>query len=112
MFVCRRDECIVSPTWVLEVADAFGQEWAESQFGQMAHVKCESRDLLTASILGLGSTWYPGHGAATLHLAVRSWSAGSPLPSELETMLQTTGSRLDLIGALGHTIWQTTSLRH
>ena len=36
MFVRRRDECIVSPTWVLEVADAFGQEWAESQFGQMA----------------------------------------------------------------------------
>ena len=36
MFVRRRDECIVSPTRVLEVADAFGQEWAESQFGQMA----------------------------------------------------------------------------
>ena len=24
-----------------------------------------------------------GHGAATLHLAVRSWSAGSPLPAAL-----------------------------
>ena len=39
--------------------------------------------ILTTGYLPPPLRGYPGHGAGTLHLAVRSWSAGSPLPAAL-----------------------------